>query len=242
MAKTKLFLLLIFFSILIGCAASNVSRDVTSNIDVGIQNTKDVAENAYNSNIADSYGNTNQMTKGAYLGVAAGAATGAVYSSSLGVVPGAIAGLVFGASYGSYIDSNASLYDQLENRGATVVVLGDQILVVIPSARIFYPQTANIKPQAYSTLTMVTQYINQYTTMLVKVAGYTSASGSPDSDLALSKQQAKNVAKFMLMSGVNARVLYSNGYGGTHLISKNVLDWDGSDNYRIEITLEKLYV
>ncbi|HEX4044923.1 MAG TPA: OmpA family protein [Gammaproteobacteria bacterium] len=236
------FILLVMLAILTGCASSNVTRDVTANVDTGVQNVKNIADNAANSNFADSYQNTSQATKGAILGGAAGAITGAFYAGSIGVIPGAATGLILGASYGSYIDANTSLRDQLENRGVNLVELGDQILIVVPSARLFFPQTANIKPQAYSTLNMLVQYINQYTKTLVKVAGYTSASGSPEIDLALSQQQAKHVAKFLLVSGVDARILFAEGYGGSRLIAKNSLNWDSSDNYRIEITLEKLYV
>ena len=99
--------------------------------------------------------------------------TGAL-SSGVGVIPGTVTGTLLGASYGSYIDSKATLKDQLENRGAIVVVLGDQILIVLPSERIFQAAcNSNIKSQAYSTLGLVTQYINTYTKMLVKVAVYT---------------------------------------------------------------------
>ena len=60
-------------------------------------------------------------------------------------------------------------------------------------------------------------------------------------DLSLSQQQASAVAKFLTASGVDARILYAEGYGGARLVSPNNGQWE-SDNYRIEVTLEKLYV
>jgi len=235
------FFFIVFFScfLLFGCASSVTQRDAASNMDKGVQNARDTFGSS--GEIAEAYQNANQATKGAVLGGAAGAVTGSL-TSGLGIFPGTLIGAIMGASYGSYIDANTSLKDRLENRGATVVVLGDQILIVLPSAHIFHDLTPNIKPQAYSTLDLVVCYINSYTKMLVKIAAYTDKTGCQNVDLALSQQQADSVAKFLLASGIDARVLYAEGYGGTYLVQKSSTKWDESDNYRIEITLEKLYV
>lgn len=227
----------IFF--LTSCASSNVSREAAANVDMGVQNAKNLGDS--DANIADTYQNSSQAVKGAVLGGAAGAITGAL-SSSVGVIPGTAIGVIMGAAYGSYIDSNTTLADKLENRGVNIIELGDQILIVIPSSRLFNDTTSTIRPQAYSTLNLVAQYINSFTKMLVKVSAYTADTGVSSVDTSLSKQQAGHVAKALLAEGVDARILYAEGYGGTHLVSKNVDDWDGNDNYRIEITLEKLYV
>lgn len=226
--------------ILFGCASSDVSRDAASNVDKGVQNAKDMVDGAMDSSIADSYENASQATKGAVLGGAAGGVAGA-FTPGVGLFPGLAIGAIFGASYGSYIDANSSLEDKLKNRGANIVILGDQILIIVPSARLFNENTSNIKPQAYSTFEMLAEFINRYTKMLVKVAAYTDATGSSDIDLSLSQQQAECAAKLLAASGVDARILYAEGYGGTRLVERNNLKWD-SDNYRIEITLEKLHV
>lgn len=239
-AKLRLFLLSIFYLFIVGCASSNVSREAAGNVDKGVTHTKDMVDGISETSIADSYGNASQTTKGAIIGGSTGAVAGAL-TSGVGFLPGAAVGGIFGASYGSYIDSNTNLKDKLENRGVNMIVLGDQILIVIPSARLFDPYTSNLKPQAYSTLDLVTQYVNQYTKMLVKVGGYTNNNSSESVDQALSAQQAQQVAKYLEAAGVDARILYAEGYGGSRLVTKNSEGWD-SDNYRIEITLEKLDV
>lgn len=224
---------------LFGCASSEVSRDAASNVDMGNQNAKNLVSGVGDTSVSDMYNNSSQTTKGAVIGGTTGAVAGA-FSSGIGVIPGAATGLILGASYGSYIDSQANVQDKLENRGATVVVLGDQILIVLPSSRLFQAMTAELKPDAYTTLGMVARYVNNYDKMLVKVSAYTNDTGSPRVDLALSQQQAANVERVLLLKGMDARVVYAAGYGGTHLVERNSSDWDGSDNYRIEITLEKL--
>jgi len=224
--------------IITGCASSAVQRDAAANVDLGVQNAKNLANS--DGSIGDSYQNSSQTSKGLMLGGAAGAVAGSL-TPGVGLIAGTLIGTVLGGSYGAYIDSNSTLDDRLQNRGATLVVLGDQILIVIPSARIFESMTAEIKTQAYSTLNLVSQYINQYTKTLVKISVYTNDTGSGSVDLALSQQQANSVAKALSGYGVDARLLYAAGYGGTHFVQKNSLSWDTSDNYRVEITLEKLY-
>jgi outer membrane protein OmpA-like peptidoglycan-associated protein len=232
-------LLLLFPLFLFGCASSDVSREAASNIDMGVQNAKKLADGMADGDVPESYQNANQAAKGALVAGSAGAVTG-LMASGVGIIPGAAVGALMGASYGSYIDSESSLQDKLMNRGANIVVLGDQVMVVIPSARLFNPMTSDIKTQAYSTLDLLAQYINSYTKVMVKISAYTNKLGSERVSLAMSDQQAKNVSKYLERSGVDARVLYAAGYGGTHLVAQNSLEWDQSDNYRIEITLEKI--
>lgn len=226
--------------VLFGCASSDVSRDVASNVDLGVRNAQNLVEGT--GDIADVYQNSSQLAKGAVIGGAAGALTGAVYAGSIGIIPGAAIGSIFGASYGSYIDSKTDIKDQLENRGATIVMLGDQILIVVPSSRLFYSLTPKIKPEAYSTLQLIANFLNCYTKILVGIHAYTNRTGSDRIDLALSQQQAESVSKFLQIAGLDARLIYAQGCGGMRLVESNVLGWDESQNYRIEITLEKLYV
>jgi outer membrane protein OmpA-like peptidoglycan-associated protein len=78
--------------------------------------------------------------------------------------------------------------------------------------------------------------------MLVKIAVYTNGMCPDEVNLALSQEQAESVARFLTAGGIDARILYAVGYGASHLVQRSSYAWDGSDNYRIEITLEKLYV
>jgi outer membrane protein OmpA-like peptidoglycan-associated protein len=233
--------LLLYCFILAGCAYSDVERNVTSNIDKGLENTRVKVSATSESSIADSYQNASQQTKGALLGGAAGGLTGAAISS-VGIIPGMLVGSIFGASYGSYIDSRATVADRLQNRGATIVVLGDHVLIVLPSARIFEDMSSKIKPDAYSTLNLVARYINQYTKMLVKISSYTNHMNSADIALCLSQEQAESISRYFVATGLDARLLYAVGYGGMNPVQRSTNAWNENDNYRIEITLEKEYV
>lgn len=236
-----LFLSIIFCVILSGCASSNVSRSVTSNIDRGVDNAENLVDSAENSSIADTFQNSSQVAKGALIGGAAGAITGAL-TSGVGVLAGTATGAILGASYGAYIDSNTNIRDQLINRGANIIILGDQVMIVIPSARIFNDMTPKIKPSAYSTLNLLTKYINGFTKMLIKISAYSNSTGSPSLDMSLSQQQANAIERYFVAACIDARLLYATGCGASHLVERNSQVSDDNDNYRIEIILEKLYV
>lgn len=235
------FFSLIFFlaAMLGGCASSDVSREAASNVDMGVQNAKNLVNGMGDGNVADSYQNSKQGTRGAILLGSAGAITGGLISG-VGALAGGALGAIMGMSYGDYIEANSTLQDKLINRGANIIVLGDQVLIVIPSARLFGHMNSTIKPAAYSTLNLLAEYINNFNKILVKVGGYTGTVGDESINLALSKQQADKVVRYLMQAGVDARVLYAEGYGSSHLVSSEKLEWGVGDNYRIEVTLEKL--
>jgi outer membrane protein OmpA-like peptidoglycan-associated protein len=237
-----LFLFLFFMPcFLIGCASSDVSRSSADQVDGAYENSASFLNNMGRDNPADAYQNSTQTAKGVLLGGATGAIAGGL-TTGVGAFPGAAGGAVFGGIIGAYIDHQTNLLDQLENRGVRVIVLGDQIMVVLPSAQIFKNATPSIKFQANSTLDLVAKLINSYTTMSIKVAAYTNDSSLPPAiNRALSQQQANNVMRY-LWPRVNTRLLSAAGYGGCHLVQRNNLVWDQGDNYRVEITLEKLPV
>lgn len=231
---------------LTGCAHSSVSRNAAALVDQDVEGVESEADSLTNGNTADAYQNTSQATKGAIVGGATGAMVGAItgLSYGIGVLPGTLfgttAGVVVGTAIGASIDARTNTRDKLENRGASVVVLGDQILIVIPSARVFNPYSTVINPEAYSTLMLIAAYVNRYTKMLVKISVYTANTGACTTDLALSQAEAQKLAKFLQACNLDARILYSQGYGGIHQVTGST-NWD-SDNYRIEITFQKLYV
>jgi outer membrane protein OmpA-like peptidoglycan-associated protein len=235
----KTFFILLLSLFLTACASSNVSREVTSNIDQGIINNEQRIAAARSSTMAEAYQNTNQRTKGAIIGGASGLVTAAAITTSVGIFPATLTGAIIGASYGSYIDANTTMMDQLKNRNVDVLALGDQRLLVIPSGSLFSAWGSTIKPDAYTTLYLIAKYISDYTPMAVRVAAYSNANGSPRMDLQLTKDQAQAVAKFLWYSGMNARFIYAEGMDGSNLISKNTGSWNG-DNYRVEISFAQL--
>ena len=99
-----------------------------------------------------------------------------------------------------------------------------------------------IRPSAYSSLYQVAAFIRQHKKMSVKITAYTNNTGSARVNDSVSQEQANSIAKFLWDSGIDARLLYAEGCGGTNLIAHHSSEWNVSDNYRVEITLEQLSV
>src|SRR3990167_3566486 len=92
-------------------------------------------------------------------------------------------------------------------------------------------------------VTLADQLISSYPNMSVKVAAYTTPIGPERINRALSAEQANAVVKYLWRTRMNTRLLYAEGYGGSNPVEKpDMSDWAGGDNYRVEITLEKLPV
>lgn len=230
----------VIFVCLQGCASSAASRGAASQADQAYLETDYAMRHFGDGGISEAYQNSSQTTKGVIIGGVVGAAAGSA-TSPIGGVAGLGLGAVFGGALGKYIDSHTTLADQLENRHVRVIELGDQIMIVINSTTIFYENTSNLRSDAYETLDLVAQYIGLNPNMSVKIAAYTSAAEPESITRSLTQQQADHVMKYLWNRHINTRLLYAEGMGGSKLVMANVADWS-SDNYRVEITLEKLPV
>ncbi|HSW69467.1 MAG TPA: OmpA family protein [Gammaproteobacteria bacterium] len=230
----------LIITVLQGCASSDVSRSATNEI----QTTYQDASTAWNSDgvsVAQAYQGSSQRSKGILIGSATGAIIGAIASGWNGVLPGAAGGAIFGGALGAYIDSKTSLADQIINRGNKVIILGDQILIVLPSQHVFVANTSTLQPYSYKTLDLVSTLISGYPNMSVKITAYTGNIGPERINRSLTQEQADAVMKYLWRTKINTRLLYAEGGGGSKPVTETISDFAG-DNYRVEITLEKLPV
>lgn len=223
-----------------GCASSAASRGASSQADQAYLETDYAMRHFSDGSVSDAYQNSSQAAKGVVIGGVVGAAAGGA-TSAIGGVAGFGLGAIFGGALGKYIDSHTTLADKLENRHVRVIEMGDQIMIVINSTTLFFQNSSNIRSDAYETLDLVSQYINRYPNMSVKIAAYTSAAEPERVSRPLSQQQADNVMKYLWNRHINTRLLYAEGGSSSKLVTANTANWD-SDNYRVEITLEKLPV
>lgn len=236
-----IFMLVIFSAGIVGCASSSVGRSAENGVDSAYEASNSAIAHAGDSNPSESFQNSTQTTKGAILGGTAGAMIGGVTSGAAAILPAAAGGAVLGGVLGAYIDFHTNLVDQLENRGVKVLILGDQILLVVPSGLMFEGRSAHVRAQAFSTLDLIAKFIRQQPNMSVKVAAFTNESPNKQADCYISQQQADKIVRY-LWPRVNTRLLTGIGMGGTHLVDRNNLIFDQGANYRIEITFEKVPV
>jgi outer membrane protein OmpA-like peptidoglycan-associated protein len=229
------------FMLLAGCASSGVERDTTNTIDHAYYGSGAALSSLTSGSAAGAYQNSSQTSKGVVLGGGAGALAGGL-TSGIGMVPGMAGGAIWGGALGAYIDSRTTLVDKLQNRGVKVVVLGDQIMLVMRSAYLFHGTTSNLLTDAYSTLNLVAKFIGDNPNMSVRVAGNVTMAGPEEVNRSVSRQQAEAVVKYLWRTGVNTRMLYAVGEGGKNPVVKDELYLVDTENYRIEITMEKVPV
>lgn len=224
-----------------GCASSAASRGAAGEADQAYLQTDYALRHLSDGDgLRDAYQNSSQLTKGILIGGVVGAAAGSA-TSAVGGAAGFGLGAIFGGAIGSYIDSHATLADRLENRQVRVITLGDQIMMVVNSSIIFKENSSHLRAESYETLDMIVDYIARNPNMSVKVAAYTSAAIPDSVARRLTQQQAESVTRYFWGRRINTRLLYAEGGGGSKLVTANIANWS-SDNYRVEITLEKLPV
>jgi outer membrane protein OmpA-like peptidoglycan-associated protein len=234
-------LILAVFNGLSGCASSSVERNAATTVDNAYQSSNYALVHAADNSTVNGFQNATQTSKGIIIGTTSGAVVGGVTSGVPGVLPFAVGGAIIGGVLGAWIDYHTNLIDRLENRGVKVYVLGDQMMLILPSSWIFEGRTARLQPQSKSTLDVVAEFIRQYPTMSVKVAAYTNDVGDNEVNCYISQQQADTIVKY-LWPRVDTRLLFASGNGGSHLIVPNNLNWIEGENYRVEISFEKLPV
>lgn len=185
---------------------------------------------------------TSNASLGAGLGAMGGALLGAMTGhSTKGVLIGAGIGALAGGAIGNSIDQEeAMLRQQLDCTGVRVERCGDLIRLVMPCDITFANDSANLRPDFFETLDSVALVLKRFNCTLVKVAGYTSNTGSIMHNQLLSERRARCVANFLVDVGVNPTRIVTIGYGMRKPIASNETAEGRALNRRVEITIRPL--
>jgi outer membrane protein OmpA-like peptidoglycan-associated protein len=123
----------------------------------------------------------------------------------------------------------------LIQHGVKILHVGETITVVLPSDKLFYPDSANINPCFKEVLKVASEYIFCFEKMSVRIAAYSDCMCSPLRNSVLTQVQAQTVAKALWCNGVDARLLYAAGYGPSFPIASNSCSLGRAQNRRVEI-------
>ncbi len=134
----------------------------------------------------------------------------------------------------------STLKTQLEKSGVTIIHLGQESMLVLPADTFFFPDSSHLNGQYYGTLNAIRDYISLFDVETVKVGGYSDNCGDPLRALALSRQQAQNIAAYLKNQAIKAPIIYSTGYGCTFPIADNRRTDGRAMNRRIQITFYRL--
>lgn len=181
----------------------------------------------------------NKTAQGALVGVVGGVAAGSAISSGSGALVGAVVGGVAGALIGYDLERKQTteqrIHDVLINHGATILDMGDNHLISIPNEKLFYTTSPRIRWSSYSMLNLTADYLKHFSTVSIRVVGYTNNLHDKKRDMALSRARAEGVANYLWSQNLDARLIYAQGYGQLYPIASNEYTKGREWNERIEI-------
>ena len=187
------------------------------------------------SNMNFNYPAPSPTAEGMVIGAVSGAAIGAISTTSGAIPAGVVVGGVLGAAIGHEFERHATLAQKLRRQGIQVILIGDKIDVILPADKVFYPYSAHMNSNFYPILDQVAEYIRQYTKTLVKVSAHTDNTACCERALSLTREQAQAVASYLWEQDIDARLIYSVGYGCNCPIAFNQVEKGRATNRRIEI-------
>lgn len=123
----------------------------------------------------------------------------------------------------------------LTQHGVKIIHVGETITVVLPSDKLFYPDSANLNPCFVPVLKVTSDFIFCYEKMSVRITAYTDNLCSPYRDQVLTQAQAQTIAKTLWCNGIDARLLFAVGYGPDFPIAANSTCEGRVQNRRVEI-------
>ncbi|MEM8563776.1 MAG: OmpA family protein [Pseudomonadota bacterium] len=185
---------------------------------------------------------TSNATKGAGIGVAAGALIGAIAGGDRkSAAIGAGVGLLAGAGVGHYMDQQeAKLRAQLQGTGVSVTRQGDNIILNMPGNVTFPTNQSAIKADFYPVLDSVGLVLDEYEQTLVEVVGHTDSTGSDAINYPLSVERAASVGAYLNSRGVIPERMATVGVGSNYPIADNGTAQGRALNRRVEIILVPL--
>lgn len=180
---------------------------------------------------------------GALLGTAAGAIIGETTKAKTGtaMLVGAGLGALAGGGIGLYMDNQeARLRQRLEGTGVSVMRVGDNIVLNMPSNITFDTDQAEVKPGFHQTLNSVAIVLAEFDKTRVEVDGHTDSDGSNEYNADLSQRRAASVAEYLTSQRLNPRRFSVQGLGESQPIASNSTASGKAQNRRVEIQIVPL--
>lgn len=176
-----------------------------------------------------------KMTDSIAAGMLGGATIGAL-STGVGIPITAAMGGIIGGVVGQIITESDALLADLNREHLQIMRVGEDLMIVLPTDSYFYPNSSRLNEHFYSGLNHVADFIKLFETEVIKIAGYTDATGNNMRNLALSRQQAQNISHYLWDQGLDARMMYATGYGSAFPIANNYEHGGRAANRRVQIS------
>jgi outer membrane protein OmpA-like peptidoglycan-associated protein len=180
----------------------------------------------------------NKQQKGSTIGLAGGAAMGALVSkgSVWGILAGAAVGGTAGNLIGKKMDQQAKeLQQSVPN--ATVERVGEGISMTFESGLLYKVNSSEISEAYMDNLNKIVEVFVKYPETNILIEGHTDDSGSDQLNMALSEKRTKAVGAYMVSKGVAPGRLTQKWYGESQPKYPNDTEANRQKNRRVELAI-----
>jgi outer membrane protein OmpA-like peptidoglycan-associated protein len=173
---------------------------------------------------------------GAGIGAAAGAVVGGIIGHQTGkrnegALIGAALGGAIGGAAGHRMDQQAKELEKIAETKRT-----DQGLVTkLKSDILFDTGKSDLKPAAQANLKEMASIMKKYPENILTIQGYTDNTGSQKVNEELSRKRAEAVKYALIMNGMPADTISTQGLGSANPVADNKTAEGRSKNRRVEI-------
>lgn len=186
------------------------------------------------------------------IGAGIGAIAGAVIGHQLGdgddgnVAIGAVLGALAGGAVGRYMDNQEYEMRQRLKAARAAEILNvsrlpsGALLIGIASDATFAVDSANLSAKAKVTFSKIASVLKDYKKTAIHVVGFTSAPGSFEYNMKLSRRRANAVAHFLIKRGVSPRRVLTWARGETQPIATNATAAGRAKNRRVAIVIKPI--
>lgn len=182
-----------------------------------------------------------QQKKGTGAGAVAGGALGALIghktgSTARGALFGAVVGGAAGALIGDRMDRQAEeLARDLED--AQVSRVGEGIAVTFDSGILFAYDSAELTPEARSSLRRLADSLHAEGRTEVMILGHTDSDGSDSYNQQLSERRGTSAEDYLTSHGVAPSRVVSRGRGEAEPVASNQTEEGRQQNRRVEVAI-----
>jgi OmpA-OmpF porin, OOP family len=105
---------------------------------------------------------------------------------------------------------------------------------------LIFPQgKAEIDPRSFRELDDIAMMMKENTKMVIQLEGHTDNVGSPDANMALSKERVEAAKKYIVRAGIKGDRIKTKAFGGTHPLRNEQTPEARALNRRVEMRILK---
>jgi outer membrane protein OmpA-like peptidoglycan-associated protein len=126
---------------------------------------------------------------------------------------------------------------QTTSTGVRTIRQTERGLVISLSGVLFDVGTSTLTPGAARSVRRIAQVLQQYPNYHLTVEGHTDSVGRPERNQALSERRAESVKEALIVGGLEADHIATQGYGATQPVTSNATSAGRQQNRRVEIVV-----